>query len=268
MAEAIVWFRIQAMKTEREPRDQYFIESEFSRALARAYSFRQTGDLLSAWREYGQIVTTYDSLVDTAAVRAKADALATDKTLRDAAKRERSQFEEQSKLTDDIVARMAVPPEPDSRVQADQELQDRLLRLRRNADQETRADRAVVYKRALAGVFVAAMESGNGYVEVKKIDLAVRTYTVATQAKPDSEWAWEQLAVAQALAANRKGAIAALSRARDLARDKAGFMKWLDSEHAFESLRSSPGFQALSDSSPGDYRPQSSSIMVSTNVNR
>lgn len=246
MEEGLAWFRIQAMKTEREPQDQTFIESQFSKSLSRANSYEQSGDLLDAWREYLQVAGTYDALVDVSSIRAKAEALGKEKSVRDAAKRERNQFEEQSRLSDDITSRLAALPEHDENLlESDQQLQEQLLRLRRNAEQEKRPEKAVVYKRALAGVFVGAMETGNAFLDEKKFGLATRVYDVATQAKPDSEWAWQQLAVARALAGQRKESITALRRAVELVTDKAAFQKWLQTEHAFDPLRASPDLQNL-----------------------
>jgi tetratricopeptide (TPR) repeat protein len=247
MDEALAWFRIQAMKTLREPRDQNFIESQFSKALARASAFVQSGDLLNAWREYLQSAATYDALVDVSSIRAKAQAMGEEKAVREALKRERNQFEEQARLSDDITTHLAsLPEQDDSQSETDRELQEQISRLRRNADQEKHPEKAVVYKRALAGVFVGAMESGNASLEEKKFALAIRAYDVASQARPDSEWAWEQLAVARALAGKRKESITALRRAEGLVADKAAFQKWLQAEHAFDPLRVSSDFQSLS----------------------
>jgi dienelactone hydrolase len=247
MEEALAWFRIQAMKTLREPRDQSFIEFQFSKALARASAFLQSGDLLDAWREYLQIAATYDALVDVSSIHEKAETIGKEKAVRDAAKRERNQFEEQVRLSDDITTHLASLPEHDeNQLEPDRELQEQISRLRRNADQEKHPEKAVVYKRALAGVFVGAMESGNASLDEKKLDLAIRAYDVASQARPDSEWAWEQLAVARALAGKRKESITALRRAGGLVADKAAFQQWLQAEHAFDPLRVSSDFQNLS----------------------
>jgi len=246
MDEAFAWFRIQEMKSQREPHDPAFINGQFSNAQARADSLERSGDVLVAWREYTQIAATYDSLVNIEAVRSKADALGGSKAVRDAAKREHSQFEEQAKLVGDIASRLTAPPsQPDSNMQADQELQDLIRGLRGSADREKHPENAVVYKRALGGVFIDAMEFGNALLDEKKLPAAVRAYSFATEASPDSIWAWQQLAIARALSGARREAIAALRRVHDLASDKASYQNWLQTEHAFDEMRSSPDFQVL-----------------------
>jgi len=246
MDEALAWFRVQEMKSQREPHDQAFITTQFSKAEARADSSERSGDLLMAWREYLQIAATYDSLVDVAAVRAKADALGGSKAVRDAAKRERTQFEEQAKLVGDIASRLNAPPkQSDTDTQADQELEDLIRSLRRNAEQEKRPEKVVVYKRALGCVFIDAMELGNSLLEQRKLSDAVRAYNFATEASPDSTWAWQQLALAGALSGAWKQTMIALRRLRDLATDKASYRSWLQTEHAFDPFRFNPEFQSL-----------------------
>jgi tetratricopeptide (TPR) repeat protein len=258
MEEALTWFRIQAMKKRLEARDQTFIETQFAKARARAESLEQSGNLLYARREYLQIADTFDSLVDVASMRAKAQALAGEKSVREAAKREQSDFNEESQLTYDIVARLLTPPghpDPDNRFQSDpyrsdpyqsdQDLQSQILRLRQSASQEKRPERARVFKRALGGVFVSAMETGDSLLEQKKFQNAIRDYELATEAMPDSAWAWGQLAVARTCAGMKKGALSSLRKAYELANDKASFWKWLQTEPLLAPLRSMPEFQSL-----------------------
>jgi tetratricopeptide (TPR) repeat protein len=251
MEEALTWFRIQAMKKQLEARDQTFIEAQFAKARARAESFEQSGDLLNARREYLQIADTFDSLVDVASIRAKAEALAGEKAVREAAKHEQNDFKEESQLTSDLLARLLTPPDNlDNRYQSDpyqsdHDLESRIMHLRQNAEQEKRQERACVFKRALGDVFVTAMQTGDSLLEEKKLQNAIRDYEFATQAMPDSAWAWGQLAAAHASAGNKKEALASLRKAYELANDKPSFSKWLQTERHFAPLRSMPEFQSL-----------------------
>jgi dienelactone hydrolase len=246
MEEALAWFRIQAMKSQREPLDRSFVDAQFSKAVARAQSLEESHDLLGAWRDYVQITGTYDPLVDVGAIRAKAEALEKDKAVRDALKREKSEFDEQSRLTSEISSRLeASQQQDDGRFAAGREMRQQLLQLRLNAKHEKRPEQARVYQRALGEVFIMAMESGDSLVAAKKFPEALLSYDCATQARPESEWAWRQLAVAWALSGDRKEAIKALRQAAQAAPDKAQFARWLEGERAFDSLRSTPEFQGL-----------------------
>jgi tetratricopeptide (TPR) repeat protein len=251
MDEALTWFRIEEMKMQIEPRDQAFIDAQFAKARARAESFEHSGDLLDAQREYSQIADTFDSLGDATNVatvasrRAKAQALAEEKAVREAAKREQNDFKEEHELASNIVALVVAPSNPGDRFQSDQDLQSQIVRLRENAEREKRAEKLRVYKRALGDVLVTAMETGNSLLDEKKFQNAARDFELATQAVPDSEWAWSQLALARAAAGDKREALASLRRAYELANDKPSFRKWLETEPAFAPLRSSPEFQTV-----------------------
>ena len=247
MEEAMAWFRIQSMKAGREPRDAVFLDAQFARMEQRANSFEQSGDLLSSWREYRQLAATFDTLRDVSASRAKADTLGKEKAVREALKREQSEFVEQMRLTSEITSHIdSSKQDADQRLDANREMRGQVSRLRMNAQQEKRPEHARVYKRALDGLFIGMIEMGSSALEGKSFADAARLFDVATQAKPDSQWAWRQLAVAYALGGKKKDALTALRKAHDLSTDKVAFAKWFTGESAFDNLRSSPEFNEFS----------------------
>ncbi|HYY72832.1 MAG TPA: hypothetical protein VE778_04505 [Candidatus Bathyarchaeia archaeon] len=128
---------------------------------------------------------------------------------------------------------------------SEQDLQSQITQLRQNAAREKRPERARVYKRALGDVFVTAMQTGDSLLEEKKFQDAIRDYDLATQAMPDSAWAWSQLAVARACAGNKKEALSSLRKAYELSNDKLSFRKSLDTEPLLAPLRSAPELQSL-----------------------
>ena len=246
MDEAFAWFRIEGMQSRLEPVDKSVVGLQFADAVKRADSLAQAGDMLDAWREYVQIVSTYGSLVDVSAEQRKAETLGKEKAVRDAAKRERSDFEEQSQLTAEISAALSksrAAGQPDSDTGA--ELEDRVGLLRQREETEKRPERKRIYRRALSGVFIEAMESGSQFMDEKDYHRAARSFSCASQASPKSSWAWQNLAVAYAFAGARKDALRALQSARTVAENAPSFAAWLSSEPAFERIRSAPEFQAL-----------------------
>jgi len=265
MEEALAWFRIQAMKAQREARDQGFIDAQFTKARDRAVGFEQASDLLSAWREYAQIAATYDGLADVSAIRAKAEELGKSKAVRDAVKREGNQFADQARLTADITAAIVGPGaevvgvpalgagmaggprttgEPGVRENS-HGVSEEIAHLRQLANEEKRPERARVYKRAVGEVFITAMESGSGFLEAKSYARAVAAFEAATVAAPNSEWAWSQMAVACAHVGKNKQALNALKEVRRVTADVPGFQEWLKTEKAFERVRLTAEFQSL-----------------------
>jgi predicted esterase len=246
MDEALAWFRVQAMKSNLEPRDNNFIAAQFTAANERASSQEKSGDLLSAWREYRQAAATFD-LMDVAADRAKAESLAKDKVVRDALKRERAAFEEQSHLSDDVLSAASRPPDIGTNSDPSMPAQSapQLARdLRQRSLAEKKPDRALIFKRALGGVFIGSIESGNAALE-RDNTLAAQYFACAAEANPESEWVFRQLAIARALSGDRKGAIEALRSARKLSNDLNAFSNWLDTESNLTSVRAMADFKTL-----------------------
>jgi len=248
MDEALAWFRVQAMKSNLAPRDNTFAAAQFTAANERASAQEKSGDLLSSWREYGQAAATFASLMDVAADRAKTESLAKDKAVRAAWKRERAAFEEQSRLSDNVLsaasrtadsARNSDPSGPaQSAPQLAHELWQRSLA-------ENKPDRALIFKRALGGVFIGSMESGNAALEEENYPLAAQYFACAAEANPNSEWVFRQLAIARALSGDRKGSVEALRSARKLSNDLNAFSNWLDTEANLTSIRSMADFKNL-----------------------
>jgi len=244
MDEALAWFRVQSMKTQRAPRDDEFLAAQFLSAQNRALLFEKDGDLLAAWREYRQIAATYDALRQVSAIRAKATELEKEKALKDVVKHEKNDFEEQERLSNEILAAFSATDRADS--QQSEALARALVQakdLRLRAANEKKPQRALVFKRALAGVFIGSMESGGDALEKKNYASAAQQFACATEANPESEWAWRNLAVARAFSGDRKGTIDALRSARTVTTNPAGFSDWLNHELAFEKLHSVPEFQ-------------------------
>jgi Tfp pilus assembly protein PilF len=89
--------------------------------------------------------------------------------------------------------------------------------LRQREQTKKRPERQRVYKRAISGVVIGAMESGSEFMDQKDYHRAARSFACATQASPKSSWAWQNLAVAYAFTGARKDALRALQSARALA---------------------------------------------------
>jgi predicted esterase len=248
MAEALAWFRLEAMKSGRDSRDDSFIAAVAAQEAERAHALEQSGDLYASWKEYRQSAETFAGLTDNRALRARAEALEKDKAVREGAEREKQEFEEQDQLTREISAglsglREIQPNRADVRTDVGQKIVD----LRGRAEREKREEKLRVLKRALAGVLVQTMEMGLDRLEQKDPARARDYFELACDADPDSVWALNNLAVAEALDGDRKGALEALRRARSKTKDPGQFMEWLKEEPAFAKLRGTSEFGVLLD---------------------
>src|SRR5215472_8544039 len=181
----------------------------------------------AAWKEYRQASKMLSGLADNAALRTRAEALEKDKAIRDGAKREKQEFNDQEEFTHTIYSGLSALQENRPEVRRDVEVQ--ILDLRRRAQHEKRPEKLRVLERALAGVLGMAMDTGLvQLLDKKDVPRAIEYFDLACDANPDSVWALTELAVSKALTGDRKGALEALRRARSKAKNPGRFGAWLN----------------------------------------
>jgi dienelactone hydrolase len=244
--EALGWFRLVAMKKDLAPRDADFIAQQRDAEITCAKAFEQSGNLFYAWREYNQAIAIFDGLADVAPFHAAATALASQKDVREGPKRQQHDFEEQKNLIADIAGAMAdFRPDSQSLATDFTTTKQKIVNLRESAAHEKKPEKAIVLKRAVADVFVQAMESGSDRLEAKDLVVAKDYYLLAAEAMPDSPNPLRILAVCQAMDNNRKAALESLRQAKSKSTDMPHFQEWLQSEPTFAPYHDDPAFKAL-----------------------
>ncbi len=251
MDEALAWFRLQAMKSGRESRDDSFIAAVAAQEAGRAHAFELSGDRYAAWKEYRQAAEAIVGLTDNASLRSRAETLEKDITVRESVKREAQEFEEQDRITRDISSELSeLRRMPANRTDLRADVGQKITDLRGRADHEKHEERLRVLKRALAGVMVQAMEMGFECLDQKQPAIARDYFELACDADPGSVWALRNLAVSRALDGDRKGALQALRSAKSKTKEPGQFAEWLKEEPAFAKLRGMPEFTAILEVSP------------------
>jgi poly(3-hydroxybutyrate) depolymerase len=246
MDEALAWFRLISMKDGHEEHDMNFVKTQAAEVEKRAKTLEVSGDPYGTWKEYRQAADTFDGLGEGAAFRERALALEKEKAVRDGAKREQQDIEEQSRLSADISSGLAaLRQDSPNRADTRSEVERQISELRNHAEHEKNPQKLRVAKRALAGIFVEAMETGQERLEAKDISHARTYFELAADAEPDSVRALSQVAIACALDGDRKGALDALRRTKEKSKDPAAFSAWLADEPSFVKLRDTPEFRAL-----------------------
>ncbi len=246
MDEALAWFRLIAMKDGREERDMTFVKSQAEEVEKRAKALELAGDPYGSWKEYRQAADTFDGLGEAPSFRERAVAMEKEKAVRDGAKREQQDFEEQTRLSATISAGLAaLRQDAPNRADTRSDVERQILELRSLSEHEKNPQKLRVAKRALAGIFVEAMETGQERLEAKDVSHARTYFELAADADPDSVWALSQVAITRALDGDRKGALDALRRAKEKSKDPSAFAAWLKEEFAFAKLRDTREFQAL-----------------------
>src|SRR3984957_12376554 len=246
MDEALAWFRLMSMKEGREERDVAFIKAQAAAAEKRGENIELAADAYGSWREYLQAAATFDGLGEAPAFRERAVAMEKEKAVREGAKREQQDFQEQSRLSTSISAGLAaLRQDATNRADTRSDVKRQILELRSRTEHEKNPQKLRVAKRALAGIFVEAMENGLERLEAKDISDARICFELAGNADPDSVWALSQVAAVRALDGDRQGALEALHRVKEKSQDPSAFSAWLTDEPAFAKLRENPEFRAL-----------------------
>jgi dienelactone hydrolase len=244
--EALAWFQLVAMKKDTAPHDVDFVTKQLDAESARASSLEQSGNLFYAWREYNQAIAIFDGLADTASLRTAAASLSTRKDTHEGAKHQQRDFEEQADLTADISAAFAGFRQLSLNLSASvNNVKQQISDLRQVAARQTRPEKVLVYRRAVAQVFVHAMEAGIDRLEANETTLAKDYFLLASEANPDVPGPLRNIAIAQAMDNNRKATFDALRQAKSKVTDVPPFLEWLQSEPAFSRLRDDPQFRAL-----------------------
>ena len=249
LEEALAWLRLQAMKTNREPRDDSFIAAQGHAAFERASAF-ESADLFAAWFEYAQAAETLEGLSEVSRFASRQKALETQKAVVDAAKREKQEINEQEELSSDIFKSLAslsnrTSDDASPRINVRDEVREKILALKNRADREKRPDKARVMKRSLGGILVGAMETGMARSAAGDTAEARAYFELAVVADPDAVWALTSLAVARATEGDKKGALEALRQAKAKWNDQQAFMDWLNSQAGFSKFRDTPEFRTL-----------------------
>ena len=247
--EAFAWFRLQAMKAKREPRDESFISAQVDLAAKRAESL-ESNDPFAAWFEYRQAAETFDGLADISPFRARQAPLEASKAVKDSAKREKQEIKEQKELAAGIYSSLGGlasrdPANDSPQAVARNDVLQQILTLKNRAEHEKRPEKARVLKRALAGVFVTTMENGLGRLDANEPRRARDYFELATAADPDSVWALSNLALSRAADGDRKGALETLRHLKEKWADRQAFEDWLDSQAAFAKMREMTEFRSL-----------------------
>ena len=247
--EALAWMRLQAMRSGREARDDKFISLRLELEKKRAEEWEKT-EPFAAWFEYRQAAETFEGLADVTALRARQISLESSKAVLDSAKHEKQEIKEQQEISADIYNALGAlanrdPANDSPQAAARNDVLQQILTLKNRADHEKRPEKARVLKRALAGVFVTAMESGQGRVTAGDSRRAKDYFELAAAAMPDSVWALTSLATARAAEGDKKGAIETLRQVKEKWTERQAFLEWLNAQAAFAKFHESPEFQAL-----------------------
>ena len=244
--EALAWMTLMAMKDGGAPRSDGFIAAELARATERARKLEESGELYFAWQDYRAAAAAFAGLADTAALQARAAALEKNPARLAAAKREKSDIEQQGVLQDDIFGLTnGVNGLQDLPKAALEDARLRIVRLRGNALEERRPEARRVLERARSGVFAALVEAAAPLLDAGNYRAAEPYFELAAEAYPGVPWPRLALAQCRAAQGDNKGALRHLRAARKAGGTPGDLTDFVKKTPALAPLAASPEFEKL-----------------------
>jgi dienelactone hydrolase len=240
--EALAWMQLRAMVKGITPLDRDFVESEFAREVNAAKSLQQSGDALTAFRRYREIINDFHFLRDVKELQAEQSLLASSNQLKRARKNEQALFDLETKtvtsindITNAVINKQQAPGV------LYQSLESLMSDIRR--DRDTAHDQAHknAILRAMAGAFAYARETGSDDLLKKDYLQARDLFRITAILRPEA--AWPHYLTAQALAelGDNKTALDELNKAVALGLNNP---ELLDSPE-FEKLRTNLAFKDI-----------------------
>jgi predicted esterase len=245
--EALNWMDIRAMTAGSLPRDPARIQQTADEALAQARDLQAKNNLLAAVRQYQSLVRDFKGLTDVAAAESSLAELAKNKAVKAEEKQEASALEQQARISDPFAEQMQALASGDSDNVDLNALKHDFADLRKRADSAPdsmpKSDdlKALVVRRALGGLVIAAYEAGQHSMEGKDYRAALAYFDLAAAGSASPAFAHYQRARAYAMLGDRKGTLAELRLAL-----AAGFHdESALSAGEFQSFQGLEEFQAL-----------------------
>ena len=214
--EALNWMDIRAMAAGSLPRDPARIQQTADEELARARDLQAKNNLLAAARQYQSLVRDFKGISDVTAAESSLAELAKNKMLKAEEKQEASALEQQARISEPFAEQMQAIASGDSDNVDLNVLKHDFADLKKRADSApnnmSKSDdlKALVVRRALGGLVIAAYESGQHSMEAKDYRAALAYFDLAAAGSANPAFAHYQRARAYAMLSNRKGTLAEL----------------------------------------------------------
>lgn len=238
--EALYWMDLQATRSGFLNHDREWIQRSFDQAVERGKQLLDQQDFLEAFRDFSFAARDFSGLTDISPAQKEVQALAGDKRFKNAQKQELSAAEEQRRATSDSseqiqdLADGKLPPE---QLMALRSVFTSLLKRTQAHDDR----QSLIARRALSGLVVQALESGQFAVDRKQYDAALQLFDLAASGSKKPGWAHFCRARVFAITGDKKHMLAELGKA-----DAGGFRdaSALDSQE-FQPFRSEAEFQGV-----------------------
>lgn len=242
-SEALHWMDLQATRSGLLNHDAAWIQESYRQVMQRANGLLEQKEFLEGFREFSFAVRDFSGLTDISSAQKELQLLTVDKRVKNAQKQELSVADEQRRVTAE--ASEEIQDLADGKLAPEQLMALRSvftnLLARTRAFRQKEDPQALITRRALSGLVVQALESGQSAMGQKKYDAALHLYDLAVSGSENPGWGHYCRARVYAITADKKRMLTELKQAF-----VGGFRdaSALDSQE-FQPFQSDADFQSI-----------------------
>ncbi len=241
--DAVEWLELQAMKTDKRPREQSIIEHVWQQQIQKARDYEAAQKFYAAYELYRSVTTDFQGLRNVQEDERKAAQLKEMRAVRRVLGDEQAQSKRQQRLADELVALALKRQDIEQNAIAANSFRKAVAALKTEARAAVDTSERRVARRVLSGVFAQFYEGATNLLQRREnYARAVDSLAIAAEIASDNPRLRYELACAYALKRDKRKALEALRKAIEL-----GFGDQADmaSNQALDVLRGELEFQQL-----------------------
>ena len=240
---ALTWVEVQAMRSNRRPKEEALIERSFKQQTNRAEELLAAGKYIEAEAAFRAIVRDYAGMRDTSSSNEKLKNLTGSPELKKALKADRDEAAEYERRSKEFYGYAQNLNDPEQRRATLSQIRTAGEGVRSRADAKEDSASRRTARRLLDGIYISSIEAASASVRTRRsFTDGLNILELADAMRPRNAYVSYLRAQLFAIEGQKKRAMEALSKAVEFGlKDR----QRIESEKAFESMRNSPEFQGL-----------------------
>jgi len=242
ITEAVAWLTFHAMKTGVAPKDEKFLDEQFSSRMTTAQTFLKDQQYVDSLRAYRAIARDFEGLRDIKVASNQAELLAKSDPLRKEEKAQAEAYTKQLREAGEIRSLWMKPFDAEQSRSFRSEATVRVADWRKKRESTVDSIDRRLARRILSQLMVESFEAAQPSLAVKDYNQALANFQLAQAIDPKSANLSFEIARVYGLKRQKKSAIESLELAVELGFKDAERIK---SEEAFAEFTDDPRYQKL-----------------------
>ena len=238
---AVAWLTLQSMKTDAGLRSDEFLNAQFKQRLAFTDNLVAEQHWVEAYKALFSIVRDFDNLLDTSAVKQKADQIKKSAEFKKEEKTEEEIYRRQLREAGEIRASWLKQPETETASLPRHEATLRVAEWRKKRELANDSTDRRLARRIISQLQVESAEAAQAGIRNKDYNVALANLELAVEIDPKNANATFEIARTYALKRQKKSALQFLEQAVSLGFKDSNRLK----DEAFSVVSDDPRYQKL-----------------------